>query len=655
MADRHEKSAASPAWEATLGPHADALLEAASGAGIGVAVTLVDGDAPINVYVSDGFAHMFGQTREVLLERSPFSFIAPADKDRMRERFAKRHLGDRQTVRYELSIVHGDGHLVPLEISVGDVTIDGRHATVTFATDITERRRAADAARRTEASFKELIEAVPEAIGIMRDNRFLYANAAYVRLLGHETSESLLATPLDQLVHPEDVAMQKSREARILGSGQPLPSQLYRGIRRDGSRVELEVTSVPFVYEGKPAILGIGRDVTERRRMETQLLQADRLAALGTLAAGVAHEVNNPLAYLSLNLEWLARQLPELARDPERLPSLALMLEEARHGADRVAAIVRDLRAFSRADGETRGPVDLGAAVASSIKMAAHDIRHRATVTTDVDDDVPPAWANDARLEQVLLNLLLNAVQAMDETTTEKNEIRVTVRAGAPGRAVIEVSDNGPGIPPETARRIFDPFFTTKAVGTGLGLSICHSIVTSFGGRISVQSRVGEGSTFRIELPTRPHVADSTRPPPPEQDADGALPARRARVLVVDDEVTIANTLRELLQVDHDVVAVTSAIDALDRMRAGARFDVVLCDLMMPQMSGIDLYERLRDLAPGLEGRLVFMTGGAFTSRAADFLARVPNRRIEKPFALTTIEELVRVMARSGGAGTEAR
>ncbi len=638
------------ALEASLGPFGHALLQAANTAGIGVAVTMVDEATPRNVFVSDRLAEIFGRTPAEMCANAPMGFVAPEDVELARSRFAQRHAGVRGRWSYELNGLHPDGRRVPIEIAVGDAIIDGRNATITFVTDIAERRRAEDASRRSEASFRKLIEAVPEAIAIMRTNRFLYANPAYVRVFGFANVEELLATPMDQLVHPDDVATLRARGAHIM-QGTALEPQRYRVLRRDGTTALLEVASVPFEYEGAPAVLGIGRDVTERSRMEAQLLQADRLAALGTLAAGVAHEVNNPLAYLTLNLEWLSRQLPELARDPSRLQALSLMLEEARHGAARVAAIVRDLRAFSRVDGETRAPVDLRAALASAIKMAAHDLRHRARVVTEIEDGVPPAWANDARLEQVLLNLLLNAMQAMDETAIDRNEIRVAVRSWPPGRVVIEIADNGAGMPAETARQIFDPFFTTKPIGTGLGLSICHSIVTSFGGRISVQSRVGEGSTFRIELPTRAHVADSRPPPPPPSTAgtEDSGVTRRARILVIDDELAIANTLRELLQVDHDVTALTSAAEALETIERGAPFDVVFCDLMMPQMGGIDLYERLRERKSGFERRLVFMTGGAFTARAADFLARVPNRRIEKPFALTTIEQIVREAVRAAG------
>jgi UPF0271 protein len=267
-------------------------------------------------------------------------------------------------------------------------------------------------------------------------------------------------------------------------------------------------------------------------------------------------------------------------------------------------------------------------------------------------ESVRPVWANDARLEQVVLNLLLNAAQAMSEKHAEQNEFRVSVRSDGEGRAVLEVSDNGEGISPEVLPRIFDPFFTTKpnGVGTGLGLSICHGIVATLGGQVTVHSEPGEGTTFRVALPT--NDAPETPGPSRTSDVPTAPSARRARVLVVDDEVPIANTLQELLATEHDVVAVTSGREALDAVRTNPPFDFVLCDLMMPGMSGIDLYDRLREARPGLERRIVFMTGGAFTARAAEFLASVDNRRIEKPFSLKLVERIAEEMA--GAAAEDA-
>jgi nitrogen-specific signal transduction histidine kinase/CheY-like chemotaxis protein len=418
--------------------------------------------------------------------------------------------------------------------------------------------------------------------------------------------------------------------------------------------VLLELSSVYFEYEGQPSVLTMGRDVTARKRLEVQLVQAERLAALGTLAAGVAHEINNPLAYVMLNLEWIARKLPGVADDPSSVDGLMAMLGEARDGAARVSTIVRELRSFSRADGETRRRVDLAAVVEAAIKITGHEIRHRARVSTSFEA-VRPVWANEARLEQVVINLLMNAAQAMPEARGEDNEIRVTVREDADRRAVLEVADNGEGVPTELLSRIFDPFFTTKPVGigTGLGLSICHGIITSLGGQIAAYSEPGEGAAFRVVLPTTDLRDDDSTPA--TGDPPTSAVGRRGRVLVVDDEPLIANTMCELLGLEHEVVTASTAREALALVRSGVDFAVIFCDLMMPGMSGVDLYEQLRAEQPGIERKFVFMTGGAFTSRAAEFLASVKNRRVDKPFSLGQVEAIAREMTADAATSAAAR
>jgi PAS domain S-box-containing protein len=627
------------------------MLEAASAAHIGVTVTVFDGSGAHNVYVNEASAAIAGWPVEEFLARDPFANIAPEDLPRIRERFGKRVQGEAGNMSYELTIVRKDGRRVPIEMTATPTTIDGRPAMFAFTVDVSARKSAEEARLRTEARFRELIDNAPEPIGIIRSGRFVYANRAYVSALGYPTAEALYGVPLARLVHPEEIALLDAHERLIIDGKERPPPHTFRAQRHDGTVVLLEVSTVPFDYEGKESALTMARDVTARKALESQLMQADRLAALGTMAAGVAHEINNPLAYVMLNLDWIARKMPEAMRDGSNVEALAELLREARGGVERVATIVRELRSFSRADGETRRNVDLKAVVQSAIRIAAHEIRHRARVSTSFES-VRPIWANDARLEQVVLNLLLNAAQAMSETHAEHNEIRVSVRSDGEGRAVLEVSDNGEGISPDVLPRIFDPFFTTKpnGVGTGLGLSICHGIVATLGGQVTVHSEPGEGTTFRVALPT----TDAPETPGPSRTSDvpTAPSARRARVLVVDDEVPIANTLQELLATEHDVVAVTSGREALDAVRTNLPFDFVLCDLMMPGMSGIDLYDRLREARPGLERRIVFMTGGAFTARAAEFLASVDNRRIEKPFSLKVVERIAEEMA--GAAAEDA-
>jgi PAS domain S-box-containing protein len=625
-----------------------AMLDAAGAARIGVTLTLIDAPRPRNVYVNDAAADILGWPISELLDRDPMENIAPEDIERMRERLHRRTGGDLEQNTSEIVALRKDGGRVSIEVITSLVTVDGRPAVFAFIMDASARKAAEHERLRNEARFRELIERAPEPIGIIRGGHFVYANRAYVTTLGFSDAQALYATPIASLLDADEAAIRDVREAQVLERGIRPLAQTYRVRLRDGSIVLLEVSSVYFEYEGNPSVLNIARDVTDRKRLETQLVQADRLAALGIMAAGVAHEINNPLAYVMLNLEWIARKLPGVAQEPESIAGLVATLDEVRQGAQRVSAIVRELRSFSRADGETRRPVDLAEVVRAAIKLTGHEIRHRARVTTSFDP-VRHVWANEARLEQVVINLLMNAAQAMPEAQAESNEIRVNVREDADAHAVLEVADNGEGIPADVQSRIFDPFFTTKPVGigTGLGLSICHGIITSLGGQIAVYSEPGQGATFRVVLPTTDLREEEA--PGATFEAPASTSAVRARVLVVDDELPIANTMRELLGLEYDVVVATSGREALAVVRSGAEFDVIFCDLMMPGMSGVDLFEQLATLRPGLESKIVFMTGGAFTARAAEFLASIDNRRIEKPFSLGLLEQIAREMSADGG------
>ena len=380
----------------------------------------------------------------------------------------------------------------------------------------------------------------------------------------------------------------------------------------------------------------------ERRKMQEQLLISDRMASVGTLAAGVAHEINNPLAAVVANLELVAKDLTALSDELQiegRLQEVFDELRDARDGADRLRHIVRDLKIFSRSTDEERsGPVDVRRVLESSLRMAWNEIRHRARLVKEYRD-TPPVDANEARLGQVFLNLIVNAAQAIREGKAAENVIRVSTEIdGASGRVAVEIRDSGTGIPPQNLSRIFDAFFTTKAVGvgTGLGLSICHRIVTGLGGEITVDSSLGKGTTFRVLLPP-----SASALPAAVQLREVAASLRRGKVLVVDDEPAIAKALGRALEPEHEVTIAPNADQASRLIVAGSRYDVILCDLMMPQMTGMDLHADLQQSAPEQATRMVFLTGGAFTSEARSFLDGVPNQRIEKPFDTQQVRAIV--------------
>jgi signal transduction histidine kinase len=389
----------------------------------------------------------------------------------------------------------------------------------------------------------------------------------------------------------------------------------------------------------------------ERRKIQEQLVISDRMASVGTLAAGVAHEINNPLSVVAANLQIIRQDLETAAvRDPgspgdrdgwARLEnvvrSLREVMDDAQEATERVRVIVHDLRVLSHPDGERRAAVDVHAVLDSSIRMARNELRNRARVIRNFGN-VPKVDANESRLGQVFLNLVVNAAHAMPEGQTERNTLTIST-SYSEGVVAIDIADTGSGIPSDVLPRIFDVFFTTKpvGVGTGLGLAICHRILTAMNGRIEVKTRVGEGTTFRVTLRRASTGLTAEIPVPP---TGAPLAGEVATVLVVEDERALGRALPRLLA-PHLVTVTPRARDALARIASGQSFNAILCDLMMPEMTGMDFYAALRDKHPELSDRVIFMSGGGLTAAAREFLATVPNRRIEKPIDASSLRLLI--------------
>jgi PAS domain S-box-containing protein len=377
-------------------------------------------------------------------------------------------------------------------------------------------------------------------------------------------------------------------------------------------------------------VIGIGQDVTERRRAQEAVMLSERMASVGTLAAGVAHEINNPLAFVLSNQSFAVERIKHTLENLTNGGAPALReaveaLADAEQGAERVRRIVVDLKAFARFSPDPTRVVDIAPVLETCLRMTDNQVKHRAKVIRRFAR-APAVRANEGRLGQVFLNLLVNAAQSIPDGAAGNNEVRVTMGTAADGRAVVEIADTGQGIPRDLLSRIFDPFFTTKQVGqgVGLGLSICHSIVAGLGGEIQVESEVGKGSAFRVLLPAAPSEALLSEDPP-------AMSPFRGRILIVDDEDMVGKAIYRMLRSEHDVEVETSVAAVLARLNAGQRFDVIVCDLMMPGATGMDLYDAVLRLDKDQAARMVFMTGGAFTQRAQEFLDNVENPRVGKP------------------------
>ncbi|MCY1080199.1 HAMP domain-containing sensor histidine kinase [Archangium lansingense] len=357
-----------------------------------------------------------------------------------------------------------------------------------------------EALLRSEASFRTLIERAPDAIFVHREQRLLFANPAAVSLLGYAREEELRGREVAELLMPGE--QDPLAETSSAGAAREV-----RFRHRGGQQVLGEVVTFSIPFDGQPAVVSIARDVTERKQVQEKLRTTDRMVSLGTLAAGVAHELNNPISFVLSNLRFAVDELgeqTEAGKPPsaEQLEEIQQALREALEGGERMRNIVHDLRSFARREDERLGPVDIHAVLDSCASLARSAIRHRAQLVKEYGD-IPRVLANESRLGQLFLNLLVNAGQAIPEGDVKGHSVRITTARAEDGWVVISVRDTGVGIPPENLQRLFKPFFTTKpvGVGTGLGLSICHGIVTAMGGRIEVSSEVGKGTTFRVFMP----------------------------------------------------------------------------------------------------------------------------------------------------------
>ncbi|MEM6731199.1 MAG: ATP-binding protein, partial [Myxococcota bacterium] len=374
-----------------------------------------------------------------------------------------------------------------------------------------------------------------------------------------------------------------------------------------------------------------------RAEAEARVRDAERFASMGRVAASVAHEVNNPLSYLSNNLSFIREEI-----EASENQDLVRAITETIDGAERIRGIIDELRALTRPKSEeTIMPVSVEGFIRTSLAMAEGQIRAKALVDVEIPAGLR-VRGNEPRLVQVFLNLLINAAQALPTGHVSDHWIRVRARVDAP-MAAIEVHDNGPGIPPDVLKRVREPFFTTKPVGagTGLGLSLAEGIVARFGGSLEINSVPGH-TVVRVWLAAVEEGESAVR------SGEPAVPVRAARalrVLICDDEPNVARALERTLR-GHLVTVVDGGGKALELLNSDSDFDLILCDMMMPDCSGMDVHDRLQRSHPELAERIVFMSGGVFTERAEEFQDTIRNRLLHKPINVYELRELVAEISR---------
>ena len=645
----------------------------------------VDADA-LYTYASPVVEKLLGyKPEEIVGKKHAYDLFHPDDIEPLKKAALEMFAEKKPFVRFLNRNVHKNGRTVFLSTSgVPILDMNGKLLGYRGAdTDITERKRAEEAVRDSEALLRQVIDTSPNCVYVKnREGRYVLVNQRMADL--HKTTPEALVGLTDLFLAEKwltsDAEIEKFRaeELEVIDNQQirHIPEEEFT--YRDGTKRWFQTTKSPIVLKyHQDCLMSVAVDITEYKHLQAQIAQSDRLASMGMLAAGVAHEINNPLAYVLFNLESLTNHLPKLMDamkqykvsleeylgeeklsqivgvagelfNPALLAGMQEKFNDALGGTRRIRDTTRGLGTFSRVEKDRLAPVDLMHVIEVAIGMGFNEIKYRARLVKDYGV-IPVVMASEGRLSQVFLNLLINATHAIDEGDVENNEIRV--RTWSDDRMVyVEVLDTGKGIEQEHIERIFEPFFTTKevGVGSGLGLAISKSIVEGYGGRIEVQSEPGKGTSFVVCLPVGrkefPAEKGEVREKGVETDMHG-------RILVIDDEHEIRSAMKRMLH-NYEVVEAGSGKEARKILQSDLMFDLILCDIMMPEMSGVDLHEWLVESHPTVAEQVVFITGGAFTPRTREYLSKVGNLLIEKPFDTENFKKLVSkliVAARSKG------
>ena len=490
---------------------------------------------------------------------------------------------------------------------------------------------------RDADAFKQLVRNNPEALGECLERvRIHRVSAGAVSLVGAASAQECIRRSRELLT-----AESKSDFLRILMAAFRNEHDVYletailtcsqepRDVRVHWRFVESENgrfdRAIVFVT-----------DMSAEHELQQRLLLAERMSAIGTLTASIIHEIKNPLTFVWNHLRAIRDSGEPLS------PEGAELIREAYEGAERIRLISNEITSLSHGgDGVEVETVKLKQVLDAAIRMAQPEMQHRARVVREYEEGHLYIQGSRTRIGQVFLNLIVNAAQAIEPGDRTRNTITVRARSTESDRICVEVQDTGPGISSQLLRRIFDPFVTTKPAGrgTGLGLSICRRIVYSLEGTIEIQSHPGQGTVARVVLPKAPRPKRPLSIPPTSMSAVRRATRGKLSLLVVDDEPVIARLIQKAL-VKHDVTTANDGREAVALMGQHA-YDVILCDLIMPEMTGMDVYRAALQRATPVNDRIVFMTGGAFTQRARDFLQSVPNLRIEKPFDLVHLERTI--------------
>lgn len=616
-----------------------ALFEAL--AALGIAVEITDADGRLQA-VTDIWQRLTGYDELEAIGRTPAEILRSQVHPSAFYDEIWHRVTDGQPWRGLLSSRRKDGQLVHVEVALHPIVRDGHlHRFVCLKRDLTAVELLAE-------RDKIIFEAAADAILVTDMDTALHreANPAACVLLERTVDELRQLTGRKLTAPGQDHLVDElSRQLNEVGRASHPSLRLLKGTGRE---FWAELRMAVFEVAGRRQYVTIIRDVTDRiereqalarsnkelRAAQGQLVHAGKLAAIGKLAASVVHEINSPAARALLNLTHLLERL-ETRGEPTNPAETRDLVKEGIQGVEQIAAIVRDLAVFSHADTDHREPTQLNDLVRAAARMTQNQIRHHARLVLDLAD-LPLVMGSPGRLTQVVTNLLVNAAESIPPESTAPRAITVRTRAGVDS-VELEIVDTGCGIPAEHLPLVFEPFFTTRTdrLSSGLGLSLCAEILRQHGGSIALASEVGKGTRAVVRLPRAPSARAT--PAPPQGRAENT---DRRRVLLIDDEPLLLRTYQRLLGSACETVSAAGGRAAIEVLEHDRRFDMILCDLSMPEVDGVAVYDWLSATCPELVSVLVFCTGGALTARSKELLDRGDVRTELKPIDARRLREL---------------
>jgi len=589
---------------------------------------VVTGTDRLVLAANEAGAELLGWSVTDIVGQAIADQVSPAERNHVAAREDKVLAGEPQ--RYETRIVnHRTGEERDVAVSSGPFRVEGELiGTVATLRDVTDPKRAQETLARSEARYRHLVESASDAIVTLDANgRFTTVNHAAENISGYRREE-LVGQWFAPMLPDDDLpkALGHFQQA-LAGETGLFETQFYR---KDG---ETRIISVTYSTPQKDEeVLCLIRDVTDQKMLQEQLIQSEKMSAIGQLVSGVAHELNNPLAGISAFAQLL---LAEKRFPPDQRTAAETIYSEAR----RASRIVQNLLTFARQHKAEKVPTAINQVLDDTLELRGYELRVRGIdVRREYDDTIADTMADAHQLQQVFLNLITNAEQAMEQRDGHHHRLTVSTRRN--GDAIrIEVEDTGGGIPANLIERIFNPFFTTKPTGsgTGLGLSISLGIVREHEGRIWAENVASTGARFIVELPIIKLRTSGEMPAVTPLHA--ASENDRLRVLVVDDEASVRVSLqRYLAGRGHQVETTASGEDALVRLR-DAKYDAVIVDMRMPDLSGEQLYERLRSGDPGHAERVIFTTGDLVNEQMRRFLDGTGRPCVPKPFEFASFDQ----------------